>query len=184
MLKRDNRIVDIQIVRSLGRSASFFASTSILVLAGLIAILGATERSIEFARSIPISPPMSLEFWEVKMLSLIFVLVYAFFKFRSAMRQLNYCSIMVGAVAGPEDLTDAERKRAENASRVASIASTPTNRGIRAYYFGLALLAWHIHPFALMVSAVLVVAVLYRREFHSRTLKLIMLDNSTDRPEI
>ena len=54
MLKRDNRIVDIQIVRSLGRSASFFASTSILVLAGLIAILGATERAIEFARSIPI----------------------------------------------------------------------------------------------------------------------------------
>ena len=134
MLKRDNQIVDIQIVRILVRSASFFASTSILVLAGLIAILGATARAIEFARSIPISPPMSLEFWEVKMLSLIFVLVYAFFKFRSAMRQLNYCSIMVGAVAGPGDLTDADRKRAENASRVATIASTPTNRCIRAYY--------------------------------------------------
>ena len=87
------------------------------------------------------------------------------------MRQLNYCSIMVGAVAGPGDLTDADRKKAETASRVASIASTPTNRGIRAYYFGLALLAWH-HPFALMVSTVLVVAVLYRREFHSRTLSL------------
>ena len=53
MLKRDNRIVDIQIVRSLGE-ARLFASTSILVLAGLIAILGATERAIEFARSIPI----------------------------------------------------------------------------------------------------------------------------------
>ena len=54
MLKRDNRIVDIQIVRSLGAKRVFFASTSILVLAGLIAILGATERAIEFARSIPI----------------------------------------------------------------------------------------------------------------------------------
>ncbi|MEC7535773.1 MAG: DUF599 domain-containing protein, partial [Pseudomonadota bacterium] len=107
-----------------------------------------------------------------------------FFKFGSAMRQFYYCSIMVGAVAGPEDLTDADRKRAENASRVSSIASAPTNRGIRSYYFGLALLAWHIHPFALMVSTMLVVAVLYRREFHLRTLMLIMLDNSTDRPEI
>ncbi|MEC7303476.1 MAG: DUF599 family protein [Pseudomonadota bacterium] len=55
---------------------------------------------------------------------------------------------------------------------------------MRAYYFSFALLAWHIYPCALMVSTVLVVAVLYRREFHSRTLKLIMLDNSTDRPEI
>ena len=90
------------------------------------------------------------------------------------MRQLNYCSIMVGAIGGPGDLTDAVRKRADNASRVASIASTHTNRFIRAYYFGLALLAWHIHPFALMVSTVVVVAVLYRLEFHSWTLKLIM----------
>ena len=40
-----------------------------------------------------------------------------------------------------------------------------TNRGIRACYFGLALLAWHIHPFALMVSTMVIVVVLYRREF-------------------
>ena len=117
---------------------------------------------------------MSRELWEVKILTLIVVFVYAFFKFGWAMRRLNYCSIMVGAIAGPVDLTDAVRKRADNASRVASIASTHTNRVIRAYYFGLALLAWHIHPFALMVSTVVVVAVLYRREFHSWTLKLIM----------
>ena len=76
------------------------------------------------------------------------------------MRQLNFCSIMVSAVAGPRDLKDADRKRAENASRVASIASPHTNRGVRAYYFGLALLAWHIDLFALMVSTVVVVAVL------------------------
>ena len=162
----------------------FFASTFILVLVGLIALLGATEREIEFASSIPISPPVSLELWEVKIMSLIFGVVYAFFKFGWEMRHLNECSIVVGTVAGPGDLTDTERKRAENASRVAPIASVPTNRSIRAYYFGLALLAWHIHPFALMVSTVLVVAVLYRREFHSRTLKLIMSDNSKDRPEI
>lgn len=61
MLQRDNQIVDIKIVRCLGRSASFFASTSILVLAGRIAILGATERAIIFAGSILISSPVSQE---------------------------------------------------------------------------------------------------------------------------
>ena len=100
------------------------------------------------------------------------------------MRQLNYCSIIVGAVAGPGDLTDADRRRAMNASRVVSIASPHTNRGIRACYFGQALLAWHIHLFALIVSTMVIVVVLYRREFHSRTLKLIMSDNSTVSPEI
>ena len=118
------------------------------------------------------------------MLSLIVVFVYAFFKFRWAMRQLNYCSIIVGAVAGPGDLTDADRRRAMNTSRVASIASPHTNRGIRACYFGQALLAWHIHLFALIVSTMVIVVVLYRREFHSWTLKLIMSDNSTVSPEI
>ena len=136
MLQRDNQIVDIQIVRCLGRSASFSASTSILVLAGRIAILGATERAIVFASSIPISSPVSQELWELKILSLIVVFVYVFFKFRWAMRQLNYRSIIVGAVAGLGDLTDADRRRAVNASRVASIASPHTNRSIRACYFG------------------------------------------------
>ena len=101
------------------------------------------------------------------------------------MRQLNYCSIMVGAVAGPGDLTDADRKKAENASRVASIALDPTNRGIRAYYFGLALLAWHIHPFALMVSAVLVVAVLPSARIPFADPEAYHVGQfKTDRPEI
>ena len=36
MLGRENRMLDLQIVRSLTRTSTFFASTSILVLAGLI----------------------------------------------------------------------------------------------------------------------------------------------------
>lgn len=173
MLSRDNRIVDIQILRNIGYSNSFFASTSILVLAGLIAVLGATDRAIDFVRDLPLSAPVSRELWEIKVLTLIVVFIYAFFKFGWAMRQLNYCSVMVGAISTPNDITEADRSRARNAAFVATIASTHTNRGIRAYYFGLALLAWHIHPLALMASALTVVLVLYRREFRSRTLQLL-----------
>lgn len=178
MLSRDNRIVDIQILRSLGGSASFFASTSILVLAGLIAILGATDKAIELLRDFPFSTAVSRELWEIKILTLIVIFIYAFFKFGWAMRQLNYCSIMVGAIGPADQITNTDRERARNAAMVATIASTHTNRGIRAYYFGLALLAWHIHPFALIGSGIMVVMVLYRREFHSRTLRLLLSDHS------
>ncbi len=178
MLSRDNRIVDIQILRSLGGSASFFASTSILVLAGLIAVLGATDKAIELLRDFPFSISVSRELWEVKVLTLIVVFIYAFFKFGWAMRQLNYCSIMVGSVGSNEDVTDADRERARNAANVATIASTHTNRGIRAYYFGLALLAWHIHPLALIASTLFGMFVLYLREFHSRNLRLHVMDRS------
>jgi uncharacterized membrane protein len=47
------------------------------------------------------------------------------------------------------------------------------NRGLRAYYFGLALLAWFIGPIYLAISAVWVVAVLYRRDFRSVILKTL-----------
>ena len=51
MIRRVIRIVDIQILRNIGRSYSFFASTFIFVLAGLIAVLGVTDNAIYFLRS-------------------------------------------------------------------------------------------------------------------------------------
>ncbi len=49
-----------------------------------------------------------------------------------AMGQLNYCSIMFGAIVGSEGVTGAGRSRARNAAVVATIASTHTNRCMRA----------------------------------------------------
>ena len=54
-----------------------------------------------------------------------------------------------------------------------ALASAHFDRGLRAYYFATALLAWFIHPMALVVASIWVVLVLYRREFHSRTLALL-----------
>ena len=155
-------------MRSLGRSASFFASTSILVLAGLIAVFGATDKAIKLLHDFPFSISASWKLWEVKVLTLIAVFIYAFSKFGWAMRQLNYCSIMLGSVGSSYNVTGNDRERAQNVANVTTIASAHTNRGIRAYYFGLALLA----------STLTVVLVLYRREFHSRTLRLIVMDQS------
>ena len=47
------------------------------------------------------------------------------------------------------------------------------NLGLRAYYFGMALLAWFIHPVAFAAASVWVVLVLYRREFSSEPALLL-----------
>ena len=47
------------------------------------------------------------------------------------------------------------------------------NRGLRSYYFALALLTWFIGPFYLAVAVVWVIAVLYRRDFRSITLQTL-----------
>ena len=44
------------------------------------------------------------------------------------------------------------------------------NRGLRAYFFGLAALAWFIQPWAFVLATSWVVAVLYWRDSRSATL--------------
>ena len=51
MIRRDIRVVDIHMLSNIGRSDSFFASTSIFGLTGLIAVLGVTDGAIYFLRS-------------------------------------------------------------------------------------------------------------------------------------
>ncbi len=170
MLGRDNRIVDIQIVRILQRTSWFFASTAMLILLGLITVLGVTDKAIVLVGKLPFTAEMSEQKWEMLMLLLIFVFVYAFFKFTWAMRQLNYFAVLIGSapLVGEEG-----RKFAPLAGSVASLATISANQGARSYYFGLSLLAWFIHPLALIVAATLVVIILSRREFSSKSVDFL-----------
>ena len=54
-------------------------------------------------------------------------------------------------------------------ARVNSLAGDEFNRGIRAYYFGLAAVFWFVQPWAFAAVTTLIVLVLYRRDFMSKT---------------
>ncbi len=71
------------------------------------------------------------------------------------------------------EVDDACAARCKWIADLITLASAHFNRGLRAYYFATALLAWFIHPMALIVASIWVVLVLYRREFHSRALGLL-----------
>ena len=170
MLQRENRMVDIQIVSALMRSGRFFASTAILLVAGLLAVLGSTERAIALAMDLPFLLEVSRAMWEAKLLFMIFIFIYAFFKFVWSNRQYNYCAILIGA-APPASAAACERA-GDDIAALATLAAKHANRGIRAYYFGLAVLGWFVHPLLMVAAAILVFLVLYRREFQSRTMRL------------
>lgn len=55
------------------------------------------------------------------------------------------------------------------AARLVTLAARHYNGGMHAYYFGLAACAWFLHPAGLIAATVWVVAILYRREFRSRS---------------
>ena len=180
MLERDNRMVDTQIIANLMRSASFFASTTVLIIAGLIAVLGARERAMAVLAELPFAVQSSMLLWDLKVLLLIVLFVYAFFKFTWAFRQYNYCLILVGCAPAPGQPTDARLGIAERLARIASSTGRHSNRGIRAYYFGLAALSWFIHPWLFMALTVWVILVLYRREFRSRLLRTLSITSEEE----
>ena len=168
MLLRDNRVMDVNILRNLLQGVAFFASATLLVLAGLLTILGSTDRAIEIVRALPFAARTSLLQWELKLLVLIVIFVYAFFKFTWALRQFNYCSTLIGAAPqGPDDAF------ANLAAEVSTNASKDFNQGLRAYYFSLAALGWFVGPWVFMAATTLVATVLYVREYRSNALRTL-----------
>ena len=175
VLKRENRILDINIIAALHQSISFFASTSILIIAGLLAVLGTSDTALEIIRQLPFSIKTTKGMWYSKVIVLLSIFVYAFFKHTWALRQLNYASIMLGAMPPAHEAGDKFVATARRLAMVLTMAAKHLNRGLRTYYFGIAALAWFVNPLLFMISSGVVVLVMYRREHKSQIVRLLNL---------
>ncbi|WP_416884748.1 DUF599 domain-containing protein [Marinospirillum sp.] len=177
LLERDARIADATIMTHLERNGAFFASSSLLILAALFGLLGSTDRAMGILRELSFTgQQMTSIGFEAKLLLLIALFIYAFFTFTWSMRQYNFCAILIGSAPLPSDpktTAGAKKMFAIQAANVIDLAANQFNYGLRAYYFGLALLGWFLDPLIFMGSTLLVVSILYRREFHSKTLKAL-----------
>lgn len=182
MLERDNHIADTSAIANLERSVAFFASTTMLILAGLMTVLGATEKAIEVVADIPFAVNATRKEWELKILLLIVLFIYAFFKFTWSLRQYGFVSVMIGGVPAPNQQASEAVKRA-NAERIAKMTSMAANNfnvGLRTYYFSQAVLGWFINPLLFMGLSAFIAFILYRREFSSSTLTTLMMTNGSD----
>ncbi|MGB0733535.1 MAG: DUF599 domain-containing protein, partial [Pontibacterium sp.] len=184
MLEREVRIADAAIVANLERGVSFFASTTMLVLAGLITVLGAAQTALSVVNMLPLAIPTTEAEFEIKLLCIICLFVYAFFKFTWSLRQYGFLSVMVGGAPQPGQMNEVQKERlALKSANMGSIAANNFNAGLRAYYYGIAMLGWFISPWLFMISSVIVVAVLYRREFKSATLRTLTMSGRWDHHE-
>jgi uncharacterized membrane protein len=175
MIERDNRMVDVNIMRNLTRSSQFFASTTMLILGALVALTGYVQQALDVVSGLPFTVKGTQRVVEIKILLLVVIFVYAFFKFSWAIRQLNFCSVLTGAA--PKHPADNPEQYAPHINRIARITSSAAvnfNNGLRAYYFALAALAWFLHPWLMIIATGWVVYVLYRREFRSKTMKALI----------
>jgi uncharacterized membrane protein len=177
MLHRDNRSSDAILLGTLSQGNAFFASTCAIAIGGLAAIVGSGEKADAFLQRLPYAAQASPLLWEIKVILLISVFVYAFFKFAWAFRLTHYTAIMIGAIANPGEATDEVMDRqALNAAHISGLAAEHANGGLRAFYHAAAVLTWFFNPILFMIATSWVGLILLRRDFFSRSKRILAGD--------
>jgi uncharacterized membrane protein len=177
MLRRDARMVDMQIMAALQNGTAFFASTSLIAIGGTLSLLRSTEDVLTVMAALPLGVATSRAQWEAKTIGLVIIFAYAFFKFAWSYRLYNYVSILLGAMpfSAECDTPEAEA-HIRRTARMFKSAGRHFNRGQRGFFLALGYLGWFAGPYVLIVSTLAVVGVLWRRQFASESRKAVMED--------
>ncbi|KUM53348.1 hypothetical protein AR688_05360 [Rheinheimera sp. EpRS3] len=174
MLLRDNKMADVGLISTLERNVTFFASSTLLILAGLLTVMTAADKlSLMLSNLVPWAS-YSESAVQLKLLLLAFIFVFAFFQFTWSLRQYGFCGVLIGAAPDGRDMTaDDQKLYANRAAKVIDQAGHSFNYGLRSIYFSLSALTWFIDPIMFMVASVVVMMVMKHREFHSKVLKAL-----------
>lgn len=175
MLAREARMMDGQVIAALQNGTAFFASTSLIALGGALTLFHSTADLLTIVAALPFGAAVTPLQWELKVVGLMIVFVYAFFKFAWSYRLYNYVAIMVGAAPPASERDEPEAKAyAKAAATVITEAGRHFNRGQRAFFFALGYLGWFLGPLPLIATTAAILVVMWRRQFASASRAAIL----------
>lgn len=163
MAHREIRLVDSQLMGHSINSASFFASTNLLLIAAVGGILFGGESALQgFAAVGAETVPMKI--LEAKLALVIVCLTRGFLDFIWALRQMNYTLALIGSAPEVHSSTD-RRAFSAAAGQLLNPALSAFSQGVRGYYFALAAAAWLFGPLWLALGVASAFGLLiYRQE--------------------
>ena len=152
MTHRELKLVDSQLMGHSINSASFFASTNLLLIAAVAGILFGGENALKgFAAVGAEAVPMKI--LEAKLALVLVCLARGFLDFIWSLRQMNYALALIGAA--PEIHTETDRVAYGHAvAQVLNPALGGFSQGVRGYYFALAAAAWLFGPLWLALGVI------------------------------
>ncbi len=179
MVTREPRVFDSQIMTSLRQSTSFFASTCLLAIGGLLALIGNVELLDGVAMRLS-HVEHGGAVLQTKLFLALFMLGDAFLKFVWANRVFGYSSVVMGAV--PNDPDDPQSMPlALKAGKLNGRAAMNFNAGLRSMYFALCALVWLGGAVVLLIGIAVTAWVVWSREFSSSSREIILGNgNDTD----
>jgi uncharacterized membrane protein len=177
MQARENRIIDSSLMATLQSGTAFFASTSLLALGASLTLLRGADDALRVLSDLPLGSPASRAVWDLKVVGLVMIFGYAFFKFAWSYRLFNYVAILIGATPSQKSGRPEQRRlTALRAAEMNIVAGRHFNRGQRAFFFALAYLGWFIGPLVLIAATLLVVVAVMFRQFSSDALSAVALE--------
>jgi uncharacterized membrane protein len=152
MTHREIRLIDSQLMGHSINSASFFASTNLLLIAAVAGILFGGENALKgFAAVGAEAVPMKI--LEAKLALVLICLARGFLDFIWSLRQMNYALALIGAA--PEIHSETDKIAYGHAvARVLNPALGGFSQGVRGYYFALAAAAWLFGPLWLALGVI------------------------------
>ena len=166
MVSRENPLVDSQLMGHALNSASFFASSNLILIAGAAGLLSGGEGAYHRIQDVPMLAQAPWVLFELKIALVAVSLARGLLDFIWSIRQMNYCLAMIGA-APRQAAPDMKEAYAQAAAGILNPALATFSAGVRSYYFALAAAAWLFSPSALVAAGVVAVGLLAWRQAYS-----------------
>lgn len=158
-----NSLVTVQTLRNNIMTASFLASTSIILIMGAFSLLGNLTGLVETLRVFRPGPPAEPAVELLKILLIIVTLWYCFFNFTSHIRQVNYMSLILNI---PKERLD-EIEGGDSTPLLSQIflsSGIHFSMGMRGYYFLIPLFMWIFSPVLMIATTGLIMLTLLKRD--------------------
>ncbi len=162
MARRDSRLMDSQLLGHTINSASFFASSNLILIAGASGVLFGGESAFRSASSLIVIETSTRLLFEVQVALVLITLARGLLDFIWSIRQLNYTIAVVGAA--PDEAAGVHQAYGAAAGRLLNPALSAFNAGVRGYYFALAAASWVFGATAFIIATLGAVAVLVWRQ--------------------
>jgi uncharacterized membrane protein len=167
-LERDDRVLDSILTGHSINSIALFSSATLLIVVALLGVLTNADAAYYVATTSSFVTHTTKELFQVKLIGLVCVFIYGFYRFTWALLQYNYFLALVGSAPLKDHLTPATTAQLGNQmSVVLNSAVTSFHSGFRSYYQALAWVGWFFHPAVFIAATAFVTFVLVYRQISS-----------------
>lgn len=151
-------ILAVQTLRNSTMAATFLASTSVLLIIGVLTLSGQGDKLETTWHVLNVLGARHSELWLAKLLLLLADLFVAFFSFSMSIRVFNHVGYLINVplAVGHKEISPAHV--AAHLNRAGHFYSI----GMRAYYFAVPPVFWLFGPHFMLLATIGLIAVLYR----------------------